>query len=74
VFLYIEKLAFRNVHKRASEHMSAEDIAAEASKTNSITPYILQVAIGLHAIFEGLAIGIEEHRSDCLGICMLDHM
>lgn len=33
-----------------------------------MTPYILQLAIGVHAVFEGIAIGIEGDFSDCFGI------
>ncbi|KAL4501594.1 hypothetical protein ABPG72_018645 [Tetrahymena utriculariae] len=36
-------------------------------KTN-LAPYILQVAIGIHAVFEGLAIGIEQQTVKCLSI------
>ncbi|CAD8085532.1 unnamed protein product [Paramecium primaurelia] len=37
---------------------------------NSLTPYILQFAIGIHAFFEGLAIGIEQQVPQCLGISL----
>lgn len=33
-----------------------------------MAPYILQLAIGIHAVFEGLAIGIENKVPDCIGI------
>jgi zinc transporter 1/2/3 len=35
---------------------------------NTLAPYILQIAIGIHAVFEGLAIGIENEVSTCIGI------
>lgn len=43
---------------------------------NTLAPYILQIAIGtdvrnslgIHAVFEGLAIGIEQQVSTCTGI------
>jgi zinc transporter 1/2/3 len=33
-----------------------------------MAPYILQIAIGIHATFEGLAIGIEVEVAKVLGI------
>lgn len=33
-----------------------------------LAPYILQVAIGIHAVFEGLAIGIETETIKVLSI------
>lgn len=38
---------------------------------NPWTPYILQLAIGIHAICEGLAIGIESEVSKCLAIFLV---
>ena len=35
---------------------------------NIWAPYILQVAIGIHAVFEGMAIGIEKNAGEVLGI------
>jgi zinc transporter 1/2/3 len=37
---------------------------------NSLTPYILQIAIGMHAVFEGLSIGIESRAGACLGLAL----
>ena len=37
---------------------------------NNLAPYILQIAIGIHAIFEGLGIGIEKEVSSCVGIAV----
>jgi zinc transporter 1/2/3 len=31
-----------------------------------LAPYILQIAIGIHAVFEGLAIGIENEPFKCI--------
>ena len=39
-------------------------------KPNVLTPYLLQIAIGIHAVFEGLAIGIESSISNCLGLAI----
>jgi len=36
--------------------------------TSAMAPYILQIAIGIHATFEGMAIGIENTITSCLGI------
>jgi len=33
-----------------------------------LTPYILQLAIGIHATFEGMAIGIQKDPAECAGI------
>jgi zinc transporter ZupT len=33
-----------------------------------LTPYILQIAIGIHAVFEGLAIGIQTEVMACISI------
>ena len=35
-----------------------------------MAPFILQIAIGIHATFEGLAIGIETDISKVLGISL----
>ncbi|KRX05287.1 hypothetical protein PPERSA_00588 [Pseudocohnilembus persalinus] len=35
-----------------------------------LTPYILQIAIGIHALFEGIAIGIQTQWSQALGIAL----
>ncbi len=35
-----------------------------------MTPYLLQIAIGIHAVFEGLAIGIEKETTVVLGIAL----
>ncbi|CAD8161037.1 unnamed protein product [Paramecium octaurelia] len=42
----------------------------KANKSSNITPYLLQLAVGIHAIFEGLAIGIESNLSRCIGIAL----
>lgn len=52
-------------------------------KLSQLTPYILQIAIGIHAVnnyfvsfelnyqtFEGMAIGIEQEISSCIGIAL----
>lgn len=39
-------------------------------KLNDLTPYVLQIALGIHAIFEGLAIGIQNDWLICLGISL----
>lgn len=62
VFLYIEKIAFEDAYARGSVGSNEEPAAS------TLVPYILQLAIGIHAFFEGLAIGIETHVSDCMGI------
>lgn len=36
--------------------------------TSPWTPYILQIAIGIHAVFEGLAIGLETESVKALSI------
>lgn len=37
-------------------------------QVNTWAPFILQIAIGIHAVFEGLAIGIEKDPSLIVGI------
>lgn len=37
---------------------------------SNLAPYILQVAIGIHAVFEGLAIGIEQEPVKVLSIAL----
>lgn len=34
----------------------------------SLTPFILQIAIGIHAVFEGLSIGLAESTGDTLAL------
>ncbi|CAK66732.1 unnamed protein product (macronuclear) [Paramecium tetraurelia] len=38
---------------------------------NTWAPYILQIAVGIHAVFEGLSIGIQEEVSLCIGIAVV---
>ncbi|CAD8111030.1 unnamed protein product [Paramecium primaurelia] len=38
---------------------------------NTWAPYILQIAVGIHAVFEGLSIGIQEEVSLCIGIALV---
>ncbi|CAD8098010.1 unnamed protein product [Paramecium sonneborni] len=47
---------------------SSQNQELDEATINSLTPYILQFAIGIHAFFEGLAIGIEQQVPQCLGI------
>ncbi|KAL4505217.1 hypothetical protein ABPG72_016284 [Tetrahymena utriculariae] len=42
----------------------------ENNKANLITPIILQIALGIHATLEGLAIGVEQDFSKCLTIAL----
>ncbi|EAR98829.1 metal cation transporter, ZIP family protein (macronuclear) [Tetrahymena thermophila SB210] len=40
------------------------------NKSNIITPFVLQIALGIHATLEGLAIGVEQDFSKCLTITL----
>jgi len=57
------------VHQMAKEAKRSTLIENEP-KLNKLTPYILQIAIGIHATFEGLAIGIASNYAGCLGIAL----
>ena len=37
---------------------------------NTWAPYILQIAIGIHAVFEGLAIGITKKEWECIALTL----
>lgn len=39
-------------------------------KARNLAPYILQIAIGIHATFEGMSIGLEQDVASCLGIAL----
>ncbi|KAL4494249.1 hypothetical protein ABPG73_018768 [Tetrahymena malaccensis] len=40
------------------------------NKINILTPFVLQIALGIHATLEGLAIGVEQDFSKCLTIAL----
>ncbi|KAL4462640.1 hypothetical protein ABPG74_000470 [Tetrahymena malaccensis] len=40
------------------------------NKMNIITPFILQIALGIHATLEGLSIGVEQDFSQCITISL----
>jgi len=55
--------------QHAKKSIIADSTLKEQFKdVNNWTPYILQIAIGIHATFEGMAIGIQTELSACIGI------
>jgi len=57
-------------YRLAQKTRRSSILAPTEPKISKLTPYILQVAIGIHATFEGMAIGIETERTACLGIAL----
>jgi len=60
------------IHQVAKEakRSSIGSFHEKEPKLSKFTPYILQIAIGIHATFEGLAIGIAPDYAGCLGIAL----
>ncbi|EAR98824.1 metal cation transporter, ZIP family protein (macronuclear) [Tetrahymena thermophila SB210] len=57
--------------KQVFEHIDLQlNQNSEDNKANIITPIILQIALGIHASLEGLAIGVEQDFSKCLTIAL----
>ena len=54
----------------SSFFLMADRLSFVHKKAKIWGPYILQVAIGIHAVFEGLSIGLEDEISKCLGIAL----
>jgi len=52
------------------QHHHHDDLSeiGGASNFTDLTPYILQLAIGAHAVFEGMALGVETHKKNLIGI------
>ncbi|EAR98823.1 metal cation transporter, ZIP family protein (macronuclear) [Tetrahymena thermophila SB210] len=46
------------------------DKQEDDSKMNIITPFVLQIALGIHATLEGLSIGVEQDFSQCITISL----
>ncbi|CAD8074773.1 unnamed protein product [Paramecium primaurelia] len=56
-----QRVGFNEIQKKTKN---------KKAKSSNLTPYLLQLAVGIHAIFEGLAIGIESNLSRCIGIAL----
>ncbi|CAD8116244.1 unnamed protein product [Paramecium sonneborni] len=59
-----------------SEHQHTDKlINSFKHDQNSLKPYLLSITIGLHAIFEGIAIGVTTKTSDtlALGLTLMSH-
>jgi len=59
-------VAYKIAHKTRRSSI----LAPTEPKISKFAPYILQIAIGIHATFEGMAIGIENEFAGCLGIAL----
>ena len=51
-------------------YFNLANISMMQKKAKQWAPYILQIAVGIHAIFEGLSIGLEKDISRCVGIAL----
>ncbi|KAL4462641.1 hypothetical protein ABPG74_000471 [Tetrahymena malaccensis] len=57
--------------KQVFEHIDLQlNKKDEDNKVNLIAPFVLQIALGIHASLEGLAIGVEQDFSKCLTIAL----
>ncbi|KAM3141595.1 hypothetical protein pb186bvf_006200 [Paramecium bursaria] len=85
IILYIERIQFDHKHKhqQLNEEQSSTEIPSPnkqkvlKEQQSPLTPFILQIAIGkykfilgIHAVFEGLAIGIVQEVPECIGISL----
>jgi len=57
-------------YRLAQKTRRSSILAPTEPKISKLTPYILQIAIGIHATFEGMAIGIETEFAGCFGIAL----
>ncbi|KAL4436171.1 hypothetical protein ABPG74_018155 [Tetrahymena malaccensis] len=51
-------------------HISKEMEQMQKNKKMSITPFVIQLAFGIHATLEGLAIGVQQNLGLCLTISL----
>lgn len=63
------KKPFVNQHEHADEHEDEHSHSDEGSSCN-IAPYLLAVAMGVHAVFAGLALGISSDLGSFLGMLL----
>ena len=49
---------------------SMQDIKKNSSCCPNMTPFILMIALSVHSIFEGLALGITLDESGVINICI----
>ncbi|KAM3138293.1 hypothetical protein pb186bvf_009569 [Paramecium bursaria] len=63
-----KKISFVQMVKKSMVEDPSSSIIFQ--EVNTWAPYILQIAVGIHAVFEGLSIGIQQNTSLCVGVAV----